>query len=63
MEKKTSVKIFCLLLDWRSNAPIDRRNNFLFHKERGYLDIPLLDETGDESYLKALKTGVKETLV
>ena len=41
---------------------IHGRNNFPFHKEQSDLDIPLVDGTGDESYLKALKTGIREAL-
>ena len=41
---------------------IHGRNNFPFHKEESDLDIPLVDGTGDESYLKALKTGIREAL-
>ena len=41
---------------------IHGRNNFPFHKEHSDLDIPLADGTGDEGYLKALKTGIREAL-
>jgi len=38
---------------------IHGKNNFPFRKEKSNLDIELEDNTGDESYLAALKDGLK----
>lgn len=36
--------------------------NFPFHKERSSLDIPLPDDSGDEEFLAALRSGLKQSL-
>ncbi|CAB5109059.1 Deacetylases, including yeast histone deacetylase and acetoin utilization protein [Olavius algarvensis associated proteobacterium Delta 3] len=38
---------------------IHGKNNFPFHKQAGDLDVNLADGTGDETYLKALRSGLE----
>lgn len=37
---------------------IHGKNNFPFQKQAGDLDLPLADDTGDDSYLQALREGL-----
>jgi acetoin utilization deacetylase AcuC-like enzyme len=41
---------------------IHGQKNFPFHKEQSDLDMPLEDGTDDETYLRALETGLKQAL-